>query len=137
MDRADISLSATAARETREEVGIDLSVGALHLGRLDDLRAVSRGRPIDMIISPFVFALDGPREPVPDPREVEAAFWIPLSTLVDQDPRHHTEGVAPFVTEHGFPAFVYEGNSIWGLTYKILSGMLAIVLRQTEVDLGY
>ncbi len=137
MDRSDVSLSATAARETREEVGIDLTVGALHLGRLDDLRAVSRGRPIDMIISPFVFALDGPRDPVPDPREVEAAFWIPLRTLVDQDPRRQDGGDAPFMTEHGFPAFVHEGNSIWGLTYKILSGMLAIVLRQRKADIGY
>lgn len=124
MDPHDTSLTATAARETREEVGIDLGVGSLHVGRLDDLRAVSRGRPVDLIISPFVFALDSPREPVPNPHEVQAAYWIPLRSLLDQDP-HRGAPVALGV--HGYPEFVHEGNSIWGLTYRILTGMLDIL----------
>ena len=127
MDASDISLSATAARETYEEVGIDLSVGSLHVGRLDDLRAVSRGRPVDLIISPFVFALDSPREPIPNPKEVQAAYWIPLQTLLDQDPRGAGAPGIPLQTVHGYPAFVHEGNSIWGLTYRILTGMLHIL----------
>jgi 8-oxo-dGTP pyrophosphatase MutT (NUDIX family) len=122
MDPGDISLTATAARETFEEVGIDLDIGSVHVGRLDDLRAVSLGRAVDLIISPFVFALDSPREPIPNPREVQEAFWIPLRTLIDQDRQggrtHH---------ENGYPAFVHEGNPIWGLTYRILAGLLEIL----------
>lgn len=122
MDPRDISLTATAARETFEEVGIDLDTGSVHVCRLDDLRAVSLGRTIDLIISPFVFALDSPRVPVPNPREVQEAFWIPLRTLVDQD----REG-GRLHEENGYPAFVHEGNPIWGLTYRILSGLLEIL----------
>ena len=125
MQAEDPSLLATAARETHEEVGIDLDAGAVHLGQLDDLRAMSRGRPVDLIISPFVFALDGPRHLRTEPREVQAAFWIPIRTLFEQDPRRPGGG-APRTT-NGYPAFVHAGQSIWGLTYRILSGLVDVL----------
>jgi len=134
MEQGDASLTATAVRETFEEVGIDLSIGSTHLGQLDDLRAVSRGRPLDLVISPFVFALDSPRTPLPNPMEVQAAYWIPLHVLVEQDPRRSIEPQAQRFEEQGLPAFVHEGNSIWGLTYRMLTSLLDVV--QGSGDIG-
>src|SRR5207248_637661 len=54
-DAADSDLRATAVRETREEVGIDLARHGELLGTLDDLRAVGHGRPLDLVITPFVY----------------------------------------------------------------------------------
>lgn len=128
MDRSDASLAATAIRETFEEVGIDLRHGSVRLGKLDDIRATSRGRSLDLIISPFAFALDSSRTPIPNPREVQEAFWIPLRLLFEQDPRNRAStGVPPQRTVHGFPAFVHDGNSIWGLTYRILETLLDVL----------
>src|SRR5215813_14164568 len=59
-DPGDTDVVATAVRETREEVGIDLAVDAELVGRLDELRAVARHRPLDLVISPIVFALQRP-----------------------------------------------------------------------------
>jgi 8-oxo-dGTP pyrophosphatase MutT (NUDIX family) len=124
-DPADGDLTATVVRETREEVGVDLARHGECLGTLDDLRAVGRGRPLDLIITPFVYALTQPAALVPNHAEVQSAFWVPLASLR----RHEARGtfrhqVAGHDLEH--PAFVYEGYTIWGLTHRILTGFLAL-----------
>ena len=78
-DPDDADVIATAVREAREEVGVDLTVDAEPIGRLDELRAVARHRPLDLVISPVVFALHRPVSLTLSPREVESAVWVPLS----------------------------------------------------------
>ena len=51
----DPTLRATAVRETREEVGIDLDATARAIGQLDAVRAIARGKILPMSITPFVF----------------------------------------------------------------------------------
>src|SRR5688572_23556785 len=53
-DPGDATLLATAVREVREEVGIELN-RAMLLGELDDLRPSSA--PARIVVRPFVFAL--------------------------------------------------------------------------------
>jgi 8-oxo-dGTP pyrophosphatase MutT (NUDIX family) len=122
----DRDLFATATRETHEEVGVDLERSGERLGHLDDLRAIGRGRPLDLIITPFVCALHAPVTLTPDAREVQSAFWVPLVSLRRHEARgtyrHTLNGHA---LEH--PAFVYEGHTIWGLTHRILSGFLDVL----------
>jgi 8-oxo-dGTP pyrophosphatase MutT (NUDIX family) len=122
----DRDLFMTAVRETREEVGVDLERDGELLGGLDDLRAIGRGRPMDLIIRPLVCAVSGPVTLTPDHREVQSAFWVPLATLRRREARgtfRHT--VAGQELEH--PAFVYRGYTIWGLTHRILSGFLEVL----------
>ena len=122
----DRDLFMTAVRETREEVGVDLERDGELLGGLDDLRAIGRGRPMDLIIRPLVCAVSGPVTLTPDHREVQSAFWVPLATLRRREARgtfRHT--VAGQELEH--PAFVYRGYTIWGLTHRILSGLLEVL----------
>ena len=80
-DPDDADAVATASRETLEEVGVDLGADAEVIGRLDELRAVARHRPLDLVITPVVFVLHRAVVLRPSPREVESAVWVPLSFL--------------------------------------------------------
>ncbi len=130
---SDRDLFTTAARETREEVGVDIERDGERLGHLDDLRAIGRGRPLDLIITPFVCAVTVPVTLVPNRREVQSAFWVPLAVLRHRD----THGVFrhDFAGQHmEHPAFVYQGHTIWGLTHRILSGLLEVLQPNQPED---
>lgn len=128
----DPDLLHTALRETHEEVGIDLHVHGEVLGRLDELYAVARLSLLDLVISPFVCLVQGPSEPIPNRAEVQSAVWIPLSFFRTDAARavHHR-------TIHGttgeYPAYRYQGYTIWGLTHRILDQFLHLVAREGEV----
>lgn len=120
----DVDLAHTAARETHEEVGIDPRTGGGWLGALDDLAPASGVRRI--VVQPHVFAVAADAVPVPDPREVDAALWIPLGELAD--PAVATEYL--HVLEGGarmrLPAFGTRGQVIWGMTHRMLSQFLEL-----------
>jgi 8-oxo-dGTP pyrophosphatase MutT (NUDIX family) len=124
-DPDDADVIATAVRETREEVGIDLTVDGEPIGRLDELRAVARHRPLDLVISPVVFALKRRVTLTLNPREVDSAVWVPLSFFSTPDARatygRTLDGIAS-----DYPAFRYERYTIWGLTHRILEGFLEV-----------
>lgn len=121
----DESLLETVHREVREEVGIDLERSARLLGRLDDVQGVARGRQLDLVITPFVFALREPVVVVPN-EEVQAGLWVPLAWL--EDPANESTMEWPHDDQvHRLPAFVYEGRTIWGLTFRMLQNLLAVL----------
>jgi len=117
----DATILDTAVRETREEVGIDLS-GSRILGRLEPLQPVSPYiPPVD--ITPFVaLAPDGARV-VPN-AEVADHFWIPVDLL-------RRVGASAFYEltladgKRRWPAYPFRENLIWGLTERILSRFLS------------
>lgn len=121
----DASLAATAARETREEVGIDPAASGEWLGALDDL--APRAGVLRIVVSPHVFAVPAGAEPVPRAEEVEAAFWVPLRELADPaaavEYLHEVEGYPPM----RFPAFGTRGYVIWGMTHRMLSQLLELL----------
>jgi 8-oxo-dGTP pyrophosphatase MutT (NUDIX family) len=125
----DADLLATAIRETREEVGLDLA-GARLLGRLDAVQAIARGKVLPMTITPFVFALDpdlaAHDAPLALGPEATAAFWLPL----DEAARGaldgtHTWRLGPMPMS--MPCWNFDGRVVWGLTYKMLGALLALV----------
>jgi 8-oxo-dGTP pyrophosphatase MutT (NUDIX family) len=125
-DPDDADVIATAARETHEEVGIDLTMAGEPIGRLDELRAVARHRPLDLVISPIVFALRGPVGLSLNRREVESAVWVPLSFLGSAEARATFQRTFDGIASD-YPAFQYDRYTIWGLTHRILDGFLGIV----------
>ena len=125
-DPDDSDVIATAVRETHEEVGIDLTVDGEPIGRLDELRAVARHRPLDLVISPIVFALRGPVALTLSRREVESAVWVPLSFLGSAEARAIFQRTLDGVVSD-YPAFRYDRYTIWGLTHRILVGFLELV----------
>jgi len=130
-DPGDADVIQTAVRETREEVGVDLAVDAAPIGRLDELRAIARQRPLDLVISPVVFALRHPVLLALNRREVEGAVWVPLSFFSSPGARvSHRRTLDGIGSD--FPAFRYqERYTIWGLTHRILEGFLAIIAHHT------
>ena len=116
----DGDLLATAVRETREELGLDLSQ-ARALGRLATLSPMTSG-PLGVEVSPFVFVTEAAVEPRPGP-EAETAFWLPLELAASGqlDDTYTYPG-----TDRTFPSWRYEQYVIWGLTWRILGDLLVI-----------
>ena len=125
-DTGDESLLATALRETREELALDLAAHGRVLGRLGDLPAIARGRPINMVIAPFVFELTSVTELAYHPEEVAEAIWVPLDPLV----RGTLRTTLDFDRDGQLvqlPAHDVEGRIVWGLTYRMLEDLFALL----------
>lgn len=122
-DSADLSLAATARRETQEELALDLDLDATFLGVLDDLRPRSAALP-SIAVRPFVFALRRAVALVPN-EEVHSTFWVPVAEL--RDPSRATE----HVFERGgarlrFPAYRSGDDVVWGMTERIVTQLLSV-----------
>jgi 8-oxo-dGTP pyrophosphatase MutT (NUDIX family) len=122
----DPTLLDTAIRETREEVGLDLSLEAEHIGQLDDLQAIARGKPQETVIRPFVFEVHRESPIQPDEKEVAEALWTPLLPLY----RGEADTIRPYQwhgTQIDFPAYDVDGRVVWGLTYQMLRSFFRIL----------
>jgi 8-oxo-dGTP pyrophosphatase MutT (NUDIX family) len=117
----DRSLEATAVRETLEETGLDLARSAVRLGALDEVKALARGRPVDLAIAPFVFRLRERLEGAPS-LEVVSLHWLPLQSLLAPGTRstlqYDHEGALLEL-----PCLRIEGLVIWGLTYRMFDNL--------------
>lgn len=121
----DDDLLSTAVRETAEETGLDLRRDAELLGRLDEIRAMARGRPVDLAIAPFVFRLHHPAGGTPN-HEVVSLHWLPLTRLLDPECRSMLE----LSREHGMlhvPCLRVDELVIWGLTYRMFENLRELV----------
>lgn len=123
----DADLKATAMRETAEETGLDLARRGELLGALDEVRAMARLRPMNLVISPYVFRLVQPAEAAAS-AEASSVHWIPLAGLAAPEARathqYVHQGQALI-----FPALRHEGLVIWGLTYRMLTDFIERVAR--------
>ena len=121
-ETGDGDLLATAVRETREEVGVDLDASSELLGRLAALQARARGGLLQTWIHPLVFGLQREVSPSPGP-EASETFWFPLERARSgelDDTYHYTE---PGLVRE-LPCWSIEGRVVWGLTHRILSEFL-------------
>lgn len=119
----DASLLATAIRETREEVGIDLGRGEL-LARLPDVPAFIRSKRGRLVVTPFVFAMREPVTATPN-YEVAGTLWVPVAKLA----RGEGAGTYAFTWEekpYELPCFRLDPGQhvLWGMTYRMLETML-------------
>jgi 8-oxo-dGTP pyrophosphatase MutT (NUDIX family) len=120
----DVDLIATAARETYEEVGIDLLDGGEFIGQLEIL-APTNARLPRLEIAPFV-AVAPPEFTLRLNGEVARAFWISIADL-------KREGRSSFLSMprdgviDKWPAYPSEGGPIWGITERILTNFLSLL----------
>lgn len=129
----DENLLATAARETFEEVGLDLSAGGEAVARLGTVNPQSPYAP-RISVTPFVFVAPpehhatregGPKE-LRLSEEVAAAFWVPVAELK----RGGRSAVFRMVfagVEREWPAYPSQHGPIWGITERILTEFLSLV----------
>jgi ADP-ribose pyrophosphatase YjhB (NUDIX family) len=109
-----------AVRETYEEVGLWLAHGE-RLGRLDDMEGRHAGRPRGMVISAFVYHLEGPADLVLQESEVREALWVPVRNL--DEPDRHVKRPFRGTGSFSFPGIVVgepDRHVVWGLTYRFL-----------------
>jgi len=119
----DWDLRATAIRETQEEVGVDLTA-AEPLGVLDDMYPRTPVLP-PVVVRPFVFGLVELPPLTLNGDEVQDAFWVPFRALaapgVQREVTIHHRGATRIM-----PAYVVGNHTIWGMTERILSNLLAV-----------
>jgi 8-oxo-dGTP pyrophosphatase MutT (NUDIX family) len=126
VDANDADPLSTAVRETKEEIGLDLFVHGQRIGELSHLVAIAHGKPLPMIIIPFVFRLVGAPEFVLFDREVQETLWVPLAFLAGKTNRSTMiRSIAGAKLE--LPACNYEGRTIWGLTLRMLDELVEVV----------
>ncbi len=124
MEARDHDPLAAAVRETREEVGLELGKGSL-LGRLSDVAAVGRGRPLSLVVEPYVFFIEERPELEPN-HEVADVVWVPLDFLLDRSNR----STIPW--PHGeisvnLPCYRYDDHVIWGLTFGMVDELVTLL----------
>ena len=124
---ADRDIEETARRETLEEIGLDLAARARRIGRLADAKTKTHGRWRPLTITPIVYALEGPApSPFALSTEVAGTLWVPLGRLKSGalDGVHVWRlGGVPLK----MPCWTWEGCVVWGLTHRMLSGLLDLV----------
>jgi 8-oxo-dGTP pyrophosphatase MutT (NUDIX family) len=113
----------TALRESQEEIGLPPDRVEI-LARLPDY--ITR---TGYQVTPIVGLLTPPLELVPDPREVEEVFEVPLAFLLD--PRNHLRQTRELQGRTvGFYEMKFGPRTIWGAT----AGMIVNLYRQLGCD---
>jgi 8-oxo-dGTP pyrophosphatase MutT (NUDIX family) len=121
LDMRDQDLASAALRETYEEVGIHPA--KIHmLGSFPGRRTMQS----DIMVTPFVGAVREGAEIKADPKEVAEIFYVPLAALRDH---RHRQKIQPAgaVRLGQQPAIVYDGQTIWGLTYYLTLSFLGLI----------
>ena len=117
----DASAEFTALREAQEEIGLALERVEI-LGRLPEYHTRTGFR-----VTPVIGLIQPPLELMPDPREVESVFEVPLSFLLDPANRQRRTRELQGRSV-GFYVFEYQGHMIWGAT----AGMLVNLHKMLE-----
>jgi 8-oxo-dGTP pyrophosphatase MutT (NUDIX family) len=117
----DASAEFTALREAQEEIGLALERVEI-LGRLPEYHTRTGFR-----VTPVIGLIQPPLELMPDPREVESVFEVPLSFLLDPANRQRRTRELQGRSV-GFYVFDYQGHMIWGAT----AGMLVNLHKMLE-----
>jgi 8-oxo-dGTP pyrophosphatase MutT (NUDIX family) len=123
VEHEDGSLRETAERETREEIGLDLSHRE-HLGRLSDIA----GAHLPVRVACFVYLVTG-EPPLLLSDEVTEAFWVPIAALTAPE-RLITAKIQFCERSVTTPAIILpqpDKPLLWGITYRLVCEFLEIV----------
>jgi 8-oxo-dGTP pyrophosphatase MutT (NUDIX family) len=118
----DAGPEETALRETEEEIGLPRARVEV-LGRLPEYMTRTGYR-----VTPVVGVVSPPLELVPDAREVDEVFEVPLGFLLD--PANHRRQTRELEGRSvGYYVIEYQDRFIWGAT----AGMLVNLCRRLGV----
>ncbi|MFT5151419.1 MAG: 8-oxo-dGTP pyrophosphatase MutT (NUDIX family) [Planctomycetota bacterium] len=126
VDDVDANPKAAAIRETKEEVGLDLTQGAQFIGQLTPMQARASGQRLEMTIWPYVFALESHESQAPElvlNHEAAAAFWLPIRRAADGE----FDSVYQYEHEgdlRELPSFNYEQWTVWGMTHRMVMELI-------------
>ncbi len=121
-DPGDIDLLGTVLRETREELGLDLSRAARLIAPLDEVEAVARGVRTGLVVRPHLFVLERDVPLVPN-YEVAEVVWAKVS-LLRSGAVNTTVRYVRDARELELPAWDVDGRIVWGLTHHMLDAFM-------------
>lgn len=128
-DATDESLLATAIRETREEIGVELSSTDV-VARLPDVPAFVRTARGELVVTPYVFVLRSDTMPIPN-EEVAEVLWYPFDAIASGTFRS-TFSWRWKDKDLDLPCMRLEPGShvLWGMTFRMVETMLeALIVR--------
>ncbi len=132
-DPEDPSIRHTAERETWEEIGLDLSSHARHLGELDQIRVRPRGRNIDMVVTPVLYVLEHEPAMLNPNHEVADILWGSLDAMYSGSSRteeiFHVGGQS-----QTFPGYSVGEQVVWGLTMRMLEQFFTMLNPEFEAE---
>ena len=123
METGDADVGVTALRETQEEVGIGIDLVSV-IGFLEPMPTIT-----GYAVTPVIGLIEASVEPVPDHKEVEFAFEVPLSFLLRPDNQRLVERelygrTLPMVEFH------YAGHRIWGATAMMILEFIKVIKKK-------
>ena len=133
----DADSFATAVRESREEIGCDITAaaGVRWLGRLDDLEGLPRSPSAGLRVTPHVCWLEGVRPELRFNHEVADALWVPMSDLAD--PRRHVDYHCPSRGNMRYAGIEVDGGRVvWGMTLRMLADLFSRIGCPLPLDLS-
>jgi len=124
VDSVDATLLDAALREAHEEVGIHPSTVEV-VGAFPTMQTTTSG----IVVAPFVGVIPSDAPLKPQESEVAQIFDVPLSALRDPKFRGDYEWTSegPAARTSKFPAILYGGQTIWGLTLRITLNLLDLL----------
>lgn len=126
VEPADFDATATALRETFEEIGV-APTQVSPVGLLDPLVTITGFR-----VLPVVATIDPAYVAQPDPREVAEVFEVPLDFLLDPD-NLARQAIEHRGRERTLLEFRWPAQRIWGVTAAILLNLRERVAAVTKV----
>jgi 8-oxo-dGTP pyrophosphatase MutT (NUDIX family) len=115
-----------ALRECQEEIGQEPSQ-VLILGALGARRSSS-----DFHVQPVIGRIPNPIDLRPDPREVTSILSIPLRELLEESRWENREHTTPERSYRETPHFDHGDHTIWGLTGRFTTELLAAIRVSLE-----
>ncbi len=125
-EAGDDNLRVTAERETREEVGLDLTKVGHYLGEFSPVKANPRGN-MDMLVVPQVFSLEAKPEGLQPNYEVADILWGDLGKMLDRQLLTHSS-FPQFSRSAVFPGYQVGDEVVWGLTFRMLNDFFSLLV---------
>ncbi len=120
----DESITDTALREAREEIGIDIAKTKI-IGKLSDIYVT----PSRFLVSPVVgYYIEKP-EFNTDPKEVDYMLPVSINALTDKKTIKYKKVITSINTNTTVPCFYVKGHIIWGATAMIISELVELIRK--------
>ena len=124
VDPVDATLLDAALREAHEDVGIHPSTVEV-VGAFPTMQTTTSG----IVVAPFVGVIPSDAPLKPQISEVAEIFDVPLTALRDPKFRgdYEWKSDGPASRSSKFPAILYGGQVIWGLTLRITLNLIELL----------
>ena len=121
-DEADTDLSATALRETFEEIGVRVSSSNI-MRQLTELYIP----PSNFLVTPFLALSENEICFTPDKSEVDRILEIPLKDILSNNYLTSRKIKTSYALSIEVPGWEIQGEFIWGATAMMLSEVKACI----------